>query len=62
VIHFDGLSATHSDETRTQLWFYAEVVVHGAANPLLAADIAFSCLHRNVAEKKLDLRFHICYC
>jgi hypothetical protein len=31
------------------------VVVHGSANPLLAAEIAFSCLHRNVPEKELDL-------
>jgi hypothetical protein len=30
-------------------------VVHGSANPLLAAEIAFSCLHGNVAEKELDL-------
>ena len=38
-----------------QLWFDADVVVHGSANPLLAAKIAFSCLHRNVTEKELDL-------
>ena len=30
-------------------------VVHGSANPLLAAEIAFRCLHGNVAEKELDL-------
>ncbi len=33
----------------------ADVVVHGSANPLLAAEIAFRCLHGNVAEKELDL-------
>ena len=38
-----------------RLWFDADVVVHGSANPLLAAEIAFSCLHGNVPEKELDL-------
>ena len=38
-----------------RLWFDADVVVHGSANPLLAAEIALSCLHGNVAKKKLDL-------
>jgi len=38
-----------------RLWFDADVVVHGSANPLLAAEIAFSCLHGNMAEKELDL-------
>ena len=33
----------------------AEVVIHGSANPLLAAEIPFSCLHGNVPEKELDL-------
>ena len=39
------------------LWlrFDADVVVHGSANPLLAAEIAFGCLHGDVAEKELDL-------
>ena len=37
------------------LRFYADVVVHCSANPLLAAEIAFSCLHGNVPEKELDL-------
>ena len=31
------------------------MVVHGSANPLLAAKIAFSCLHGNVPEKESDL-------
>jgi hypothetical protein len=37
------------------LRFDADVVVHGSANPLLAPEIAFSCLHGHVAEKELDL-------
>ena len=44
-----------------RLWFDADMVVHGSANPLLAAEIAFSCLHGNVAEKELDLiQFSAC--
>jgi hypothetical protein len=38
-----------------RLRFYADVVVHGFANLLLADEIAFSCQHGNVAEKELDL-------
>ena len=38
-----------------RLRFDADVVVHSPANPLLAAEIAFSCLHGNVTEKELDL-------
>jgi len=49
------LSATCSDERAPRLGFDADVVVQGSANPLLAAEIAFSCLHGNVAEKELDL-------
>jgi len=37
------------------LGFDADAVVHGSLNPLLAAEIAFCCLHRNVPEKELDL-------
>ena len=37
------------------LRFYADVVVHCSANPLLAAEIAFSCLHGNVPKKELNL-------
>ena len=49
------MSATRSDERAPRLRFDADVVVHGATNPLLAAEIAFSCLHGNVPEKELDL-------
>ena len=38
-----------------RLRFDADAVVYGSANPLLAAEIAFSCLHGNVPEKELDL-------
>jgi len=38
-----------------RLRFDADAIVHGAANPLLAAEIAFGCLHGNVPEKELDL-------
>ena len=31
------------------------MVVHSLANPLLAAEIPFCCLHGNVPEKELDL-------
>ena len=37
------------------LRFDTDAVVHGSANPLLAAEIAFSCLHGDVPEKELDL-------
>jgi hypothetical protein len=32
-----------------------DTVVHSFTNPLLAAEIAFSCLHGHVPEKELDL-------
>ena len=38
-----------------RLRFDADVVVRGSANPLLEAEIAFSRLHRNVAERESDL-------
>jgi len=39
------------------LWlrFNTDTVVHGSANPLIAAEIAFGCLHGDVAEKELNL-------
>jgi hypothetical protein len=42
-------------ERAPRLRFDADVVVHSSANPLLAAEIAFSCLHGNVTEQELDL-------
>jgi hypothetical protein len=42
-------------EQATWLRFDAHVVVHSSANPLLAAQIAFGCLHGNVTEKESDL-------
>jgi len=38
-----------------RLRFDTDAVVHGSANPPLAAEIAFSGLHGNVTEKELDL-------
>jgi len=38
-----------------RLRFDADVVIHGTVDPLLAAEIVFSCLHGNVPEKELDL-------
>jgi hypothetical protein len=37
------------------LGFDTDAVVHSSTNPLLAAEIAFSCLHGHVPEKELDL-------
>ena len=37
------------------LGFDTDAVVHRSTNPLLAAEIAFSCLHGGVPEKELDL-------
>ena len=41
-----------------RLRFYADVVVHGSAYLLLAAEVAFRCLHPNVPQKELDLIQH----
>ena len=38
-----------------RLRFDADVVVHGFANPLLAAKIALGRLHGDMSEKELDL-------
>jgi hypothetical protein len=37
------------------LGFDTDAVVYRSTNPLLAAEIAFSCLHGDVPEKELDL-------
>jgi hypothetical protein len=36
-------------------WFYSDLVVDGASNPLLATKISLGGLNRNVTEQKLDL-------
>ncbi len=55
-MHMSEKSATRPHETgAARLRFDADLVVHGTANPLLASEIAFSCLLRNMAEKELDL-------
>ena len=38
-----------------RLWFDADVVVHGAFNPLLAPKITFGCLDGDMSEKELNL-------
>ena len=42
-------------ERAPRLRFDADAVVHGFANPLLAAEIALSCLHGNMPKKELNL-------
>jgi hypothetical protein len=37
------------------LRFDADAVVDGPANPLLAAEITFGCLHRDISQKELNL-------
>ena len=36
-------------------WLYSDLVVDGTLNPLLATEVSFRCLNRNVTEQKLDL-------
>jgi hypothetical protein len=36
-------------------WFEADVVVHGIAEPLLAAEVTLSGLYAHVTKQKLDL-------
>ena len=36
-------------------WFNSELVVYSGPEPLLTADVAFRSLHRDMAEKELDL-------
>jgi len=38
-----------------RLRFYADLVVHRSANPLLAAEITLGCLHGHVPEEELHL-------
>ena len=40
---------------RAWLGFDTDAVVHGSANPLLASEAAFGCLHRDMPEKELNL-------
>ena len=56
------LTLTYMDVGKPHQWsgspwlgLDTDAVVHGSANPPLAAEIAFSCLHGNVPEKELDL-------
>ena len=43
------------------LWLDTDAIVHGSANSLLAAKIAFGCLHRYMPEQELNLgKFSTC--
>ena len=43
------------------LWLDTDAIVHGPANSLLAAEIAFGCLHRYMPEQELNLvQFSAC--
>src|ERR1039458_10083850 len=39
---------------RPELWFQADVVIHGTAEPLLAAHVSFCRLYRDVAQEELN--------
>ena len=53
--HFDGKSSSRADSEPLDSRFNADTVVDGSADSLLATEITFSRLHRNVSEKELDL-------
>jgi hypothetical protein len=40
---------------RSELRFQADVVIHSTAEPLLASQVAFCRLYRDVAQEKLNL-------
>jgi hypothetical protein len=43
------------------LWLDTDAIVHGSADSLLAAEIAFGCLHRYMPEQELNLvQFSAC--
>lgn len=41
--------------TGPSLRFDADAIVYGSADPLLAAEVAFGSLHRNMSKQELDL-------
>ena len=55
TIQVDGLSPSGADPEQLGLRFNADAVVDSSTDSLLAAEITFGRLHRNVSEKKLDL-------
>ena len=55
AIHLDKKSPSRAGPKQPGLRFNAEAVVHGSTDSLLAAEITFGCLHRNVSEKELNL-------
>jgi hypothetical protein len=43
------------------LWLDTDAIIHGSADSLLAAEIAFGCLHRYMPEQEWDLvQFSAC--
>jgi hypothetical protein len=48
-----GVWGNNSREPALRL--QADVIVDGTSEPLLASEVAFGSLHRNVAQQKLDL-------
>ena len=42
-------------ETTRAIWLQADMVINGAAELLLAAQVPFRRLHRDVAQEKLNL-------
>jgi hypothetical protein len=55
AIHMSEKSLARADPEQPGLRFNADAVVDGSTDSLLAAEITFGRLHRNVSEKKLDL-------
>ena len=55
MIQVDEKSPSRADPEQPGLRFNADAVVNGSTDSLLAAEITFGRLHRNVSEKKLDL-------
>lgn len=54
-LHPGVLSPPRADSEPLDSRFNADMVVDGSADSLLATEITFSRLHRNVSEKELDL-------
>ena len=53
--HPSALSPSRAGSEQSGFRFNAEAVVHGSTDSLLAAEITFGCLHRNMSEKELNL-------
>lgn len=49
------MSATLPELNASEFWLDADAVVDGGSEPLRAAEVPLGCMHRDVAEEKLDL-------